>query len=140
MNLPYKYSNIVIGVLIIFVIPIIFFSFSKDNVGLISTLLLSCVLNYRIIRKYGNTLSIAESKIIIRNILSPKKEVSKTDVNRISLYTERGFLKNSISVNIKTDKGIKRFHIGTLSSDKIVLLYDFLHNHVDCPIEIMNNK
>lgn len=139
MNLPYKYSNIIIGVLIIFIVPIIFFIISKDNVSLISTLLLSCVLNYRIIRKYGNTLSIVNSKIIIRNILFFKKEYSKTQVNRISLYTESGFLKNSIYVNIRTEEGFQKIHIGTLSSDKIKLLYDYLNNNVDCHIDL-NHK
>ena len=139
MNLPYKYSNIIIGVLIIFIIPIIFFIISKDNVGLIYTLLLSCVLNYRIIRKYGNTLSIVNSKIIIRNILFFKKEYSKTQVNRISLYTESGFLKSSIYVNIRTEEGIQKIHIGTLSSDKIKLLYDYLNNNVNCHIDL-NHK
>ena len=140
MNLPYKYSNIAIGVLIIFVIPIVFFIFSKDITDLLSTLLLTCVLNYSIIRKYGNILSFDGSKMIFKNILFFKREYSINQIQRISLYTEYGFLKNSIYVNIRTERGFKKIHLGTLSSDNMQMLYDYLHNNVDCHIEIMNSK
>ena len=78
--------------------------------------------------------------MIFKNILFFKREYSINQIQRISLYTEYGFLKNSIYVNIRTERGFKKIHLGTLSSDNMQMLYDYLHNNVDCHIEIMNSK
>ena len=140
MHIPYKYTNLIIGVLILFAVSIIFFILSKEMTGFIALLLYACAMSFYMIRKYGNTLSIEDSKMVIKNVLSSKRDYSINQVQRISLHTENVFLKKTVYIHVRTEKGIKKIHLGTLSSDHMILLYDYLKNNVDCNIEIMSRK
>ena len=137
MKIPYKYSAIIIEVLLILSIPIILFVFSNNITSLISCFLLSCVISYTIIYKYGNTIEVDGSRFVVKNMLFLKKEYSLKEIHRISLSTEHSFLRDVVYINIRTGKNHKGFHIGTLSSKEIMTLYNYLNHNVDGHIEIM---
>lgn len=91
MTIPYKYSNIIIGIILILIIPIMIFLLKGNIISFISCIFLSFLISLSIIYKYGNTLHINDSDIVIKNILFPKKNILKKNIQSIYIHSEHVF-------------------------------------------------
>jgi putative uncharacterized protein (fragment) len=139
MTIPYKYSNIIIGIILILIIPIMIFFFKRNVISFISCTFLSFLISFFVIYKYGNTLHINgyNSDIVIKNIFFSKKNILKKNIRGIYIHSEHIFFKDTIYINFRIGTERKVIHLGTLSSKDMKLLYNYLNNNIDNPIEII---
>lgn len=137
MTIPYKYSNIIIGIILILIIPIMIFLLKGNIISFISCIFLSFLISLSIIYKYGNTLHINDSDIVIKNILFPKKNILKKNIQSIYIHSEHIFWKDTIYINFRIEYERKKIHLGTLSSKKTNLLYNYLKDNINTHIEII---
>lgn len=139
MRVPYRYSNVIMGIMIAEIIPIIIFFVKGNMISLISCILLFSLIGLSVIYKYGNVLYINGSNVVIKNMFFFEKKIPKKNIRSIYIHTEHIFLKDTIYMNVTTECERRTFHLGTLSSEKSDLLYDYLNDNKDGHIEIVTS-
>ena len=115
------------------------FFLKRNVISFISCTFLSFLISFFVIYKYGNTLHINgyKSDIVIKNIFFSKKNILKKNIRGIYIHSEHIFFKDTIYINFRIGTERKVIHLGTLSSKDMKLLYNYLNNNIDNPIEII---
>lgn len=123
MHIKYTYTNIIIGIVIFFSIPMIIFAIKGLEYHTIFCISLSFLFSLFLLLKYCNKIDIKKECIVINNFFHIQKYYSLKDIHKIYIDKDPFFYHKTIMIKIIMQDNSSTIHLGCTLAKDINLLY-----------------